>query len=123
VLGGGGRVQAMRDEYAKALSIAEREPDNKTRENMMDELRPLQLAAGYFLPPNFMAAVAAWCECLDAVNIKQLRPEELITAYEMSRHYHNRASDNIPGVFLEHTRKEIDILAANLYHEKKQGRK
>jgi hypothetical protein len=90
---------------------------------MMEELRPLQLAAGYFLPPNFMAAVAAWCECLDITNIKQIRPEELINAYELSRHYHNRASDNLHGVYLEHTRKEIDILAANLYHEKKQRRK
>ena len=122
VLGEDGKAQALRDEYAKALALSEQEPDNQTREKMLAELRPLQLAAGYFLPPNFMAAIAAWCECLDVTNIKQLRPEELITAYEMSRHYHNRASDNLHGVYLEHTRKEIDILSANLYHEKKQRR-
>jgi hypothetical protein len=30
----------------------------------------------------------------------------------MSLHYHNRASDNIEGAYLEHTRREIDIAAA-----------
>jgi hypothetical protein len=117
VLGEDGKARAMREEYAKMKALADAEPDNRTRDKMLEELRPLQLSVGYFLPPNFMSAVAAWCECLDVTNIKQITPEKLIAAYKMSMHYHNRASDNLQGVYLEHTRNELDILAANTYYE------
>jgi hypothetical protein len=116
VLGEDGAARKTREEFRKAKAEAEAHADNRTREAALAELRELEMAAGYFLPPDFMAAVAAWCECLEVTGIKLLKPEDLENAYIMSLHYHNRASDNIGGVYLEHTRREIDIAAAETYH-------
>jgi hypothetical protein len=123
VLGEDGAARKTREEFKKAKAAAEAHADNRAREAALAELRELELAAGYFLPPDFMAAVAAWCECLDATGIKRLKPDDLYNAYLMSLHYHNRASDNIEGAYLEHTRREIDIAAADIYHARHQKKR
>jgi hypothetical protein len=115
VLGEDGAMRRTREDCAKARTLAEKHLDNRTREAALHEIEELELAAGYFLPPNFMMAVASWCECLDATGVKRITPDGLYTAYVLSRHYHNRASDNLPGAFLEHVRNEIDIAAAEVY--------
>jgi hypothetical protein len=115
VLGEDGSARRTREECAKARALANQHPDNRTREAALCEIEELELAAGYFLPPNFMMAVASWCECLDETGVKRITPDGLYTAYVLSLHYHNRASDNLPGAYLEHTRQEIDIAAAEVY--------
>jgi hypothetical protein len=89
-------------------------PESAERARLYDKLNRLELATGYFLPSNFMSAVTAWALCLDATDVKRVTPERLIEAYRLSQMYHNRASDNIHGVFCDYQRREIDILAAYL---------
>jgi hypothetical protein len=122
VLGEDGKAREMRAEYEKARGLAEAHEDKRTREAALEDLRPLQLATGYFLPPNFMMAVACWCECLDVTGIKQVTPEKLVEAYILSTHYHNRASDNIQGCYTDHVRAEIDRLAIFYYHKQKENK-
>jgi hypothetical protein len=120
VLGEDGKAREMRAEYEKARRLAEAHEDKRTREAALAELEPLQLATGYFLPANFMIAVACWCECLDVTGIKQVTPEKLVEAYILSTHYHNRASDNITGCYTDHVRAEIDRLAIYYYNKQKE---
>jgi hypothetical protein len=120
VLGEDKRAGEMREELVKARRLAEAHEDKRTREAALAELEPLQLAAGYFLPANFLIAVACWCECLDVTGIKQVTPEKLVEAYILSTHYHNRASDNIQGCYTDHVRTEIDRLAIFYYNKKKE---
>jgi hypothetical protein len=115
VLGEDGSVRRTRGECAKARELANQHQDNRTREAALREIEELELAAGYFLPPNFMMAVASWCECLDVTGVKDITPNGLYTAYILSQRYHNRASDNLPGAYLEHVRCEIDEAALEVY--------
>lgn len=119
VLGEDKKVGEMREELGKARRLAEAHEDKRTREAALAELEPLRLAAGYFLPANFMIAVACWCECLDVTGIKEVTPEKLVEAYILSTHYHNRASDNITGCYTDHVRAEIDRLAIFYYNKQK----
>jgi hypothetical protein len=123
VLGEDGKAREMRAECEKACRLADAHEDKRTREAAWQLLEPLRLAAGYFLPPNFMMAVACWCECLDVTGIKQVTPEKLVEAYILSTHYHNRASDNIQGCYTDHVRAEIDRLAILCYEEQEEKKK
>jgi hypothetical protein len=122
VLGEDKKAAEMRKELAKAQRLAEAHEDKRTRESAMAELEPLRLAAGYFLPPNFMSAVACWCECLDVTGIKRITPEKLVEAYILSAHFHNRASDNIQGCYTDRSRGEIDRLAIFYYNKRKEAK-
>jgi hypothetical protein len=119
VWGGQSAVKEMRAKLAALKKRAEMyelaEAENKT-------LEELELSLGYCLPLDAMRAIAGWCECLDMTDTKRLTKEDLTVAYSLSRHYHNRASDNLRGSFLSHTRKEVDLAAAKAWHDK-YGRK
>jgi hypothetical protein len=115
VWGKQGAVKEMRARFAALKKEAE---TYELGEAETAELQELEQALGYCLPLDTMRAIACWCECIDSVDNKKITHDDLILAYSLSQHYHNRASDNLNGAFLEHSRKEIDILAAKLWHEK-----
>jgi hypothetical protein len=113
-----GEQDAVKKMRAKLDNLKKRAEDYELSESERKELEGLELSLGYCLPLDAMRAIGAWCECLDMVDTKRLKPEDLIIAYSLSQHYHNRASDNLRGSFLSHTRKECDLAAAKLWHDK-----
>jgi hypothetical protein len=115
VWGEQGAVKRMRARLDKLKKHAETYELDQAQKGELDEL---ELSLGYCLPLDAMRAVAGWCECLDMTDVGRLTPEDLIVAYSLSQHYHNRASDNLRGSFLSRARKEIDLTAATLWHDR-----
>ncbi|GBR73164.1 hypothetical protein NO1_0594 [Candidatus Termititenax aidoneus] len=117
ILGGDGVAQSQRAKLKELQEKVKDMPENTKKTKLFNQLNKLELATGYFLPSNFMCAVVNWALCLDVTDVKRLTPERLIEAYRLSQMYHNRASDNIQGIFCDYQRREIDILAAYLSAE------
>lgn len=111
-------VREGKEAFERAVAAMEHEPSDERKRELRRTLEPMALVYGCLFPANFIASIAAWCECLDLVDIKKLTPEKLIGAYNLAKINNNRSSDNIPGVFLEHTRNEIDAQAYRLWYEK-----
>lgn len=122
-------IKAGREAYEVLNKRWEIEKNEDKRAELAEQLKPMTLAYSCLFPANFMASIAAWCECVDLVDIKKITEDKLIEAFSLSVINHNRPSDNIPGVFLERSRNEIDAQAYNFWHkkfdkpEKKPGKK
>jgi hypothetical protein len=119
VLGEDKRAASMRAEYKRLYAETETIPDPTLRLEKHKELARLEMAVGFFLPANFMFAVAAWVYCLDCTDIKRITPQSLKEAWLLSKRFNNRPSDNIAGIFLDYHRREIDLLALTLNEKKR----
>ena len=114
ILGEDKRAAAMRAEYKRLSAEIETIPDPTLRLERHKGLAKLEMSVGFFLPANFMFAVASWVYCLDCTDIKRITPQRLKEAWILSKRFHNRPSDNIAGIFLDYHRREIDALALTL---------
>jgi hypothetical protein len=124
ILKGDHIASEQRRKFKEAKEKLAQVKDENEKLKLKQRLDALELAVGYFLPDNFMSAVSAWALCLDATDVKRVTPDRLIEAYRLSQLYHNRASDNLQGVFCDYQRREIDITAAYLASEEdKKNRK
>lgn len=114
------KVKEGKEAYEKLLKTVKLLENEEERREVQKELAEMSTVYGCLFPPNFISAVTAWVECLDLTDIKKLDEEKLIQAHALSLINKNRASDNLQGVFLERTRNEIDVVACNLYNERKK---
>lgn len=112
-------IPAVR-EGREALERLKAELEKKQSNELVLKVKEMSLVYDCLFPPNFLAAVSSWCECLDVTHIKDLTSEKLLEAHAMSLVNKNRASDNLQGVFLERARNEIDILAHRVFNERKR---
>jgi hypothetical protein len=119
VWGKSGAVLEMQSALAELKKYAQ---TFELTDGQRDELQSLECSLGYCLPLDTMRAIAGVCEHLESVDTWRLSVDGLIVAYSLSQHYHNRASDNLNRTFLEHSRKNIDIAAAKLWHDKYGGK-
>ncbi|MDR1398657.1 MAG: hypothetical protein LBJ41_01865 [Treponema sp.] len=77
---------------------------------------------GCLLPINTINALLWWQVGSGVTDAESVTEDKLLEAYYLSQRFHGRPSDYIHGCFVEQTRLEIDIKAAELYvrHSKRE---
>lgn len=88
-----------------------------------DEFCALSERYDCMLPPDFISSIAAWVFCADATDASAVTEEQLAEAYALARHYRRDPADYIPGVFIERTRREINVKALMAWEKKHPPKK
>jgi hypothetical protein len=120
--------EGERAELDRIFKAMKRMPEGPAKKAKKAELEELSLKVGYFLPFNFMKALAFWCEGLTASEIKDIKPRNLIDAYKKAKKYGKgkEAADFVGEVFTPQGRRELNADADRLYntkHPDKRGSK
>ena len=78
---------------------------------------------GCMMPDDFISSIAAWVFCVDATDIKTVTEEQLVEAYALAKHYAKEPADFVPGIFIERTRREINVRALTAWERKRPPKK
>jgi hypothetical protein len=70
---------------------------------------------GCLLPMNTINSLLLWQVGLGVTDAEAVTEDRLYEAYLLAQKYHGRPSSYIHGCFLESTRLEIDVKAAEIY--------